>query len=134
MSKTNLNYMKKYITTNDISFLIDFDRTININKNGKAMCFKMFRINYLELNNFILNLDNFKIFMANPFISINCKYYDPIITLTRPFLITNESNPKLIHDHLFSQFEKANNEFNMDIESQYFLIINYKSVDLDKRI
>jgi len=33
---TNLNYIKRYISTNDISFLIDFDKTINIDKSGKA--------------------------------------------------------------------------------------------------
>jgi hypothetical protein len=126
--------MKKFISTNDISFLADFDRTIDINRSGKSMHFKIFRINNYEIDNFIINLDNFKIYMANPFISMNCKYNDPIIGLTRPFLITNESNTKLIHDHLFSQFEKANDDFNMDIESEYFLIISYKSVDLDKRI
>ena len=132
--KPNLNYMKKFISTNDITFLAPFDRTIEINKTGRSMYFRMTRISLSEIDNFILNLDNFKIYMTNPFISVSCKYEDPIITLSRPFLITNESNPKLIYDHLFSQFEKANNDFNMDIESEYFLYFSYKAVDIDKRI
>jgi hypothetical protein len=132
--KTNLNNMKKYITTNEISFLADFDRTIEINKKGKSMYFKMYRITYYNIADFILNLDNDKIYIANPFISINCIYEDPTIGLSRAFLITNESNPKIIYDYLFSKFQKANDDFNMDMESQYFLIFSYKSIDLDKRI
>jgi hypothetical protein len=132
--KTNLNNMKKYVTTNNISFLVDFDKTIDINKNGKSMYFKLFRINYQDIQNFLLNLDNFKLYMASPFISVNCKYEDPILVLSRPFLITNESNPKIIYDYLFKQFEKGSNDFNMDMESEYYLMFNYKSIDLGKRI
>jgi hypothetical protein len=131
---SNLNNMKKYITTSNITFLSDLDRTVDINKDGKSMYFKLFRINYHEIQNFILNLDNIKIYMANPFITINCNYEDPILVLSRPFLITNESNPKIIYDLLIKQFEKANEDFNIDTESQYFLIINYRSVNLNKKV
>lgn len=134
LMRTNLEQMKKYITTNDISFLANIDRVIDVNKNGKTMYFKMFRISHYDIQNFILSLDTHKIYMANPFITINCKYDDPIIALSRPFLITNESNPKIIYDHLITQFEKANNDFNMDMGYEYFMMFSYKSVDLDKRI
>ena len=94
--KININEIKKYISTHDISFLADFDRTIEINKTGKSKYFKMYRINSYLIEQFIINLDTDKIYLVNPFITINCKYKDPVLTLSTPFLITNNSNPKLI--------------------------------------
>ena len=67
--------------------------------------------------------------MANPFITINCKYEDPILGLSRPFLITNESNPKIIYELLIKNFETAKDDFYMDIDN-YFLIFSYKSVEV----
>jgi hypothetical protein len=132
--KINMIEIKKYISTHDISFLSELNRTIDIIKSGKSIYFKMYRINSFLIDNFIKNLDADKIYMVNPFITINCKYEDPILNLSRPFLITNNSNPKLIHDYLFTQYEKAYNDFEMNMEQYYHLIFNYKSIELDKRI
>ena len=132
--KINMNQIKKYISTNDISFLADFDKTIEINKNGKSAYFKMYKFNFNLIEQFINNLDSDKIYMLNPFITINCKYQDPVLNLSRPFLITNNSNSKFIHDYLFTQYETAWNDFEMNMEQSYYLIFYYKSVELDKRI
>jgi hypothetical protein len=105
--KMNFNHMKNYISVHDISFLVNFDRTIDINKSGKSDFYKMFRINQEHIKDFILNLFDNKIYMINPFISINCRINDPYINLSRQFLITNKSNHKIVHDYLFNQFEKA---------------------------
>ena len=133
MNNTILKQLKKYISINGIAFLSDFDRSIDVNKSSKSMYFKMLRIHFDNIKNFIENLDDDKIYMINPFISINSNYQDPILGLSRPFLITNESNSKLIHDFLFTQFEKGINDFGMELDPTFYLIFNYHSVNLEKR-
>jgi hypothetical protein len=103
----DINKMKKYISTNDISFLVNFDRTINIDKNGKCDFYRMFKIDREHIKQFILNLEDNKIYMINPFISINCRLFDPYLNLSRQFLVTNQSNHEIIHDYLFTQYESA---------------------------
>lgn len=66
-------------------------------------------------------------------ISINRRYNDPYLTLSRQFLTTNESNPILISDYILEQFEKAKEDFEFHNDN-YFLILKYKPVYLDNRI
>jgi len=66
-------------------------------------------------------------------ISINRRYNDPYLTLSRQFLITNESNPILISDYLLEQLKKAEDDFDFQLD-KYFLILKYKPVSLDIRI
>jgi hypothetical protein len=129
----NLNTIKKYISTDKISFLIDFDKTINIDKSGKTHYFSIFQMNLDLINNFILNLQKDKIYLIQPMISINRRIDDPYLTLSRQFLITNESNCFIVHDFIFEKLEKAENDFNFNL-CNYFLILKYKTVYLDNRI
>lgn len=46
-----LETIKKYLSTNDISFLVDFDKTIDIDKSSKAYYFKIFTIELNEISN-----------------------------------------------------------------------------------
>jgi len=129
----NLNYIKRYISTNDISFLIDFDKTINIDKSGKIYYARMFRIELELITKFINDLDQDEIYLINPMISINCRYNEPYLTLSRQFLVSDKSNPVLIANYLISQFCIAKEDFDFQTNN-YFLIFKYKKVKLDYRI
>lgn len=110
----NLNQIKQYLTTNEISFLIDFDKTININKSSKCKFHKMFKLQVESIRDFIMELDEDKIYMITPFISVNCRLNDPYLNLSRQFLISNNSNSNLIHDFLYSQLETFKNNFQLN--------------------
>jgi hypothetical protein len=97
--KINLERIKKYLSTNDISFLVNFDRTINIDKSGKSNFHRIFKFEQSDIKDFVLKLDDNKIYMINPSISVNCKLNDPYVNLSRQFLITNQSNYNLIYDY-----------------------------------
>ena len=81
-----------------------------------------------DITNFIDNLKDNEIYIVDPIISINCKYTDPCITLSRQFLVTNNSNPILIYNYLLNQFEKARNDFDYH-DDYYFLVLKYKSIE-----
>jgi hypothetical protein len=128
-----MNKIKQYLSVNDISFLIDFDKTINIDKRGKAYYFKSFRVDLDALTNFISNLQDNQVYLINPFISINCRHNDPYLTMSRQFLITNNSNIMLINNYLINQLAIAKEDFDYH-DDYYFLIFKYKTVELDYRI
>jgi hypothetical protein len=131
--KINFEKISKCLSTNDLSFLTDFDQTINIEKSGKSNFVKFFTIEQFEIKDFILKLENNKIYVINPFISVNCKLNDPYLNLSRQFLVTSKSNYNLINDFLLDQLETARNDFNFE-DNYYFLIFKYKSVELDYRL
>jgi hypothetical protein len=49
----NIETVKRFISTNDISFLTDFDKTIDINKSGRCNFHKMFRLEQESIKDFI---------------------------------------------------------------------------------
>ena len=125
-----LKHLHEYISVKDISFLIDFDKTIKIDKKGKYYYFKIFKIEYEHISNFIRNLKDGEIYLINPFISVSCIFNSPQLTLSRQFLISNQSHPIIIYDYLNKQFEIAKDDFELNID-YYFLILKYKQVKLD---
>jgi hypothetical protein len=129
----NLNTIKKNISTGNISFLIDVDRSINIDKSGKNYHFTIFQVNIDLITNFIINLEDDKIYLIIPLISINRRYNDPYLTLSRQFLISNKSDPNLISDYILEQIDKTENDFEFKLD-KFFLILKYKPVYLDYRI
>jgi hypothetical protein len=132
----NLDRIIKYLSTNNISFLIDFDKRIDIDKKGKAYYFKMFNINLDFIINFINHLDGNEVYLINPLISVNCKQNEPYLTLSRQFLLTNNSNPILVYEYLIKQFKIAQDDFEFNFEfddGYYFLLFKYKKVYLDNR-
>jgi hypothetical protein len=133
MNTINLTQLKQYISTKDITFLIDFNRSIYIEKNGKSIYTKMSSLSFDNIDNFILELDFDKVYILNPFISISGKSQDPVVCLSRPFLITNNSNSKIIHEYLLNQSLTFFKQFDANIKSEYFLMFNYKETELKKR-
>jgi hypothetical protein len=123
----NINALKKFISTNNMTFLTDIDKSINVDKRGKAYYFKMFKIELDYITNFISNLEKNEIYLINPIISVNAHSSDPYLTLSRQFLLTDNSNPNLIYNYLSDQEEIANSDFVFE-EGPYFLIFKYKKV------
>jgi hypothetical protein len=132
MNTNIVTQLKKYISINNITFLNNFDKSIDININGKSMFIKMSEITPENIENFILSLDFKHIYVVNPFISIKCKYDDPIIGLSRGFLISNCSNSELIYKYIHNQYKKAINDFQMEKEIKCFVMLNYKKVTFTK--
>lgn len=132
----NLNYIKRYLSTNDVSFLIDLDKTINVDKTGKYYYHKMFGIEHDLIKDFIFKLESKNIYMFLPIVSINSQISEPYLTLSRQILITNQSNYTLIHNYLLNQIQIGFNSFRIDNSRRYdfFLIFKYKTVKLDNRI
>lgn len=116
----------KNLTQENISFLYNIDKKF---KYHKEYYFEMFRIDLDLINEFISSLDNNQVYLTNPIISINCKYEDPFLTLSRQFLITNQSNPVLIYNYLLNQFKIVNIDFDIS-DDYYFLIFNYRKIEL----
>jgi hypothetical protein len=70
-TNSTLNKLKEYISVNGITFLSDFDRSINVRKVSKSNYFKMYGIRDNEVRNCIENLNANKIYIVIPFISMN---------------------------------------------------------------
>ena len=130
------NALIKHITTNDITFLLDIDKSININKKGKSYYSKSFKIEYENIKNFILNLNDNEIYLINSFITVSCKLARPSLNLSRQFLLTNQSNPSLVTNFLQKQFKFGLFDFGIeDInEGNYWLVFKYKKVIINDRI
>ena len=116
----NINNLKKHLTINSISFLADSNLKFNI---CECTYHTIFMMDHKNIKNFIRGLNNDKIFIVSPFISINCKTNDPYVNLSRQFLITNESNYNLIYDYLFNQSETFFNDFEIDEDNINYNII-----------
>jgi hypothetical protein len=129
----DLKLFKKHLSSKNITFLVDFDKTINIDKTGKYYYYKIYMGSSDGIDNFLINLKDDEIYLVNPLISIKCRYNEPYLTLSRQFLISNESKPALIHRYLSNKLNQAEEDFEFDIDN-FFLILKYKSVKLDYRI
>nr|YP_009715289.1 hypothetical protein [Russula subnigricans]QGK88095.1 hypothetical protein [Russula subnigricans] len=123
MNKNNIINLE-YLTTRDITFLIDIDKGINVDKTGKCYYFKCFLINTDEICNFINNLEDNEIYLINPLISKNCRHWDPYLTLSRQFLVSNLSNPYVISNYLNNQLIQLEKDFNFEIAEDNYYIQN----------
>lgn len=131
---TDLKLISKYLSINNITFLVDFDKTINIDKTGKYYYFKIFNGSSDGISNFLNNLKDDESYLVNPVISINCRYDEPYLTLSRQFLISKKSNHALIQRYLSNKFNQALDDFEFDFdEDNFFLVFKYKSVKLEYR-
>lgn len=122
------------ISTNNITFLDDIDKSIKIDKTNKSYYFKIFILSTEGIYMFFNNLEHNGVYLVNPFISINDLNSDPYLTLSKHFLVTRLSNPYLISNYLNNQLVKAENDFGFDLiieNNNYFLILKYKLVKLD---
>lgn len=101
----------KNFSNDKITFLIDIDKSLHIDKTAKYKYYKMYGLNKIHIDNFISNIRSNDTFLIHPFVSINCFIDEPMLNLSRQFLVSYLSNPKLIHDYLFAKIDQAADEF-----------------------
>jgi hypothetical protein len=127
----NLNFIKQNLSNENMTFLIDIDRTINVDKSGKYKYHIIFGLNLDKIENFISNIRDNDTFLIHPFISTNCRIDDPMLCLSRQFLVSNYSDPQLIQDYLYNKIDDAGKNFGFDHdELDYYLIFKFKRVYL----
>jgi hypothetical protein len=120
MKNIKLELLKR-ISINNISFLKDINKNIQINKNGK---FKYLYINKYDFNKiieFIENLEDNSIYTVIPIISIYGNDEDPHLILSKQILLSYYSNPNIINKYLIKQLDKTVEEFGMDLENKFII-------------
>jgi uncharacterized protein (DUF2164 family) len=129
------NNLIKYVCTVEINYLNSIDNKIKINKTGKYYYNQMFQINKNLINNFILNLNEDKLYVLIPLISISCKINYPYITLSRQIMISKYSNHNLITEFLNKQLNIYYDEIGIDKfdDNFYNLIFKYKSITFEEK-
>ena len=113
------------ISTKEITLLKYIDTSVKINKQGQFKHFYIPNMEFIGISKFISRLDEDSIYIIIPMITMYAKDNDPIIILSKQFLVSNNSSPRLIHDYLVSKLEVAINDFgavNLD-DSNYFQLI-----------
>jgi hypothetical protein len=130
-----MNNLLSYVSTDKITFLINLDKTINVNKSGKYLHYKMFRLDKFNIDNFLSNLDPDKLYMFIPLITINAEISKPYLTLSRQILCSTQSNSSTISNFLNSQLDSFFEEFKIDKfeDDYYYTIFKYKAISLDER-
>jgi hypothetical protein len=129
----NIETIKQNVSTGYITFLVDIDKSIDIDKTSRAKYYRSFGIELDNIKNFIDNLDYNEVYLVNPLVSINCTYNEPYLNLSRQFLVSSKSSPFLIYNYLLNQIETSENCFNFDLDN-FFLLFKYKIVYLEYKI
>jgi hypothetical protein len=121
----NINQMNdnilKVFSSKQVSFLADVNKSIQINKYGEFKYFNIFRINSTDIQNFLLNLDNQKVYTVIPIMSINKSVDDPFVTLSKQILVTRYSNPKIITQFLVNKINRTDELFGCLFNSLFCL-------------
>lgn len=123
------NIIRKHFE-NKITLLKDVSKNIIIYKKGEYKYFQIPLIQFEGITNFLLNLDNDKIFILIPFISPYCNLNDPILVLSKQLLITKNSKPRIVLDFLTDQLDKAITDFGLSDLNKYYLVFKYKPITL----
>src|SRR5438445_542335 len=84
----------------EISFLYEIDTKLKVNKNGPYKYFKSLIPEIEDIDNFINNLEEHKIYVLIPFISISDKTNDPFMVLSQQILLTKNNDPTLLSGYL----------------------------------
>lgn len=125
----NLENIKHNLSTTQITFLVDINKSIDIDKSEKFSYFRINAINLAQITSFIINIRKDDIILIQPLISVNLRITDPYLTLSRFFLVTNMSNPGIVYNFLYDQIKSAEDDFNIDLEEvPYFSIFKWKRV------
>jgi hypothetical protein len=115
---------------NKITLLKDVSKNIIIYKKGEYKYFQIPLIQFEGIENFLLNLDNDKIYILIPFISPYGNINDPILVLSKKLLITKNSNPRIVLEFLSDQLDKSITDFGFSELNKYYLVFKYKAVTL----
>ena len=96
---TNNNF-----TTTKIDFINKLDKSIKINYVSKFHYIKIYKWEILLIKHLVESIRNDDVFTVFPFISCTGNFDDPYLRLSDHFLITNNSDPKLIANFLNEQW------------------------------
>jgi len=95
------------MTRTDISFIRNLPSTIRVDSNSN-WCYKFFhQFDIYEISTFIKLIKDEKIYMIIPQFGGSESLSEPKLYLSEPFLIDNKSNPMLITEFLYEQWNKS---------------------------
>ena len=124
------NEMYDLITTNNISFLWNLDKRIELNKTGK-FSYHIFLLGTSNIWGFLERLEEDKIYAIIPLLSKNNKSDEPYIVLSQTFLVTRKSNYRLIMEFISNKTNLTYDLYNMDEDNNLYLTFKYKEVKFD---
>jgi hypothetical protein len=128
-----MNNICNIFTQEYVTLMKDIENTVEIKAYDR---FKYFNIWMLEINLirlFLYNLDDESIYTIIPFVTISCKLKDPILILSKQFLVTRNSNSVTIYDFIYKQMEIAKVDFNIGEVQCYNIYFKFRKVELFKK-
>jgi hypothetical protein len=122
----------KSTSVDNINFLKDVNKAIRFDTKAKWKFIYIPFANSKVLWNFISNLDPNALYTIIPMISIDGEETKPHLILSQQFLMTQYSNPTIIHNFILQQMHEAFNDFDFDLEDgkYFYLILKYKEIKL----
>lgn len=129
MSKYNI---QSIISTDSITFMKDLNDFMSVSPKGKYKYFKTICFDIVEIKEFIHFLENDSIYIVIPFISNSGKLDDPLLILSRQFLVTDASNIITIRDYIWKQYTKAIDDFNIDELDNYRCYFKFRKIELTR--
>jgi hypothetical protein len=128
--------MYQNISTKEITLLKDLDNKIVIIKDGKYLfesnncSYETFlELHHNKIHKILNDLDDKKVYILIPFISINNRPDEPIIILSQQILVTNYSNSLLITNYINQKIDKSFALFNIYNLEKFNIVLKYKQVE-----
>jgi hypothetical protein len=118
--------MNNNLTQTHISFLSTINKNFDVDKSEKYYYFNLYSLKIEKISQFIIGIKDNDILLVFPFITTTRRADNAYLRLSDQFLVTNKSNPELIHKFLESQWNNCGFEI---VESeQGWLYFKYKKV------
>jgi hypothetical protein len=114
------------LTQNYISYLYLLDRKYSVDRSNKFHYLKLHSWDIYYITLFLSKLRDKDILLIFPYLTSSQNKDDAFLRLSDQFLVTNNSNPKLISEFLQSQYEKSG--FFIDDDKEIWLMIKLKIV------
>ena len=125
------NKFLQNVSIDNIMFLKDINRAINLDNSSKCDYFIIPKFELNLINMFINNLREDTLYSVIPLISKYGKIDDPYLVLSRQFLVTRYSNISTITNWLADKTDIAITQFNIDELENHCLIFRYRKVSLN---
>lgn len=128
--------MSRHISTRVITLLCELDNKVNIIKEGRYKYWKNQDTKYesaLHTNSvyrFLNQLDEDKLYIIIPFITINNKSNEPYIILSQQILVTNKSNALIITLYLNSKIDSSINLYEIHDLEEFYVTFKYKEIEV----
>ena len=117
------------ISQTKITFLADIHRSFHLDKSNKYFYFDLIGWREEQISNFLqLIVKDNELCLVFPFISTTRNPSDAYLRLSDQFLVTNNSNTKLISNYIDNQWN--NSQFQISEGTPAHLYFKYKKVYL----